>query len=272
MSSSGTDEYARRARYLPGLLALSPLWVVVIAAGWEDAKIVTGLVGLAGTIGLPIVLESFVRQQGKKHDEHRLPGSEGRFATTRMLLPGRPDPSEEAHNAQRRAVVSSATGVALDDRWPTDPAQQEEVVARIERAVAELRSVTRDRDTFWLLAAENADYGMWRNLYGVRTLGIVVSGFALVGAAVLAALSAAGTLDLSTSGLILGAAVAALLGVLWYLVPSQHRIRLAAAAYATALFDAALLMRARATAARTAVGDDADPGTGDLPGEDRAID
>lgn len=247
MASSATDEYARRARYLPGLLALAPLWVVVLAAGWQDAKIVVGLVGVAGTVGLPVVLQSFVRQRGKQYDEDKLPGSEGRFATTRMLLPGRNDAAMDAHNAQRRAIVVGATGVRLDDEWPTDPARQHEVVARVESAVAAARSMTRDRDEFWLLAADNADYGMWRNLYGMRAIGIGAACLSFIAAVVLALLSAADTLDLATSGLVLGAAVVAVLGALWVVVPTQDRIRTAAASYATALFDAALLLKAETT-------------------------
>lgn len=250
MASSATDEYARRARYVPGLLAFAPLWVVVLAAGWQDAKIVAGLVGLAGTVGLPAVLQSFVRQRGKQYDEDKLPGSEGRFATTRMLLPGRDDPATDAHNAQRRGIIVAATGIRLDDEWPTDPARQHEVVARIDSAVAAARAATRDRDRFWLLAADNADYGMWRNLYGMRAIGIGVACLALIVTVVLALLSAVDALELATSGLVLGAVVVTVLGALWFVVPTQDRIRIAAASYATALFDAALLLRAEPTRQR----------------------
>ena len=47
---SDRDEYARRARYLPGMLVLAPIGIVVAAAGWQDARIVTVITGVAVTV------------------------------------------------------------------------------------------------------------------------------------------------------------------------------------------------------------------------------
>ena len=234
------DAYAKQARYLPGLLALAPLWVVVVAAGWQDAKAATGLIGLAGTVGLPVVLRSLVRQQGKKYDVNRLEGSDGMWTTTLMLLPDREDPALEAHNARRRETVARASGVALPERLPPDVAGRQATIATFDSAVAAVRGRTRDREKFPLLVAENAEYGMWRNLYGFRMVGVIVSGLSLAAAVVLAILGATDTLDLGTPELIVATVVVAVLGALWWFVPSLDRIRLAAQGYAVALFDAAL--------------------------------
>lgn len=238
------DAYAQRARYLPGLLALAPAWVVVTAAGWQDAKLATALISLAGTVGLPVVLRSVVRQQGKRYDVDRLPGSDGMWTTTRMMLPVPDDPVADAHNARRRETVARATGVPLADELPGDGPGRAAAIAGIEQAVADVRRRTRDSGSYPLLAAENAEYGMWRNLYGFRTVGVAVSSVSVVAAAVLAILGATDALDLGTAELIAGGAAAAVFGVLWLLVPTQERIRLAAEAYAVALFDAALGLEA----------------------------
>jgi hypothetical protein len=237
---SDGDAYAHTARYVPGLLGLAPVGIVVVAAGWQDAKIVTGLLALAGTVGMPILLRSVVRQQGKRYDVDRLPSSEGLWTTTRLLLPDRDDPATDAHNALRRRTVARATGVALPDHLPADDVGRQQAIATIDQAVADLRRRTRDPDAFALLAAENAEYGMWRNLYGFRTVGVLVSLVALVAATGLAVLSATDTVDLGTAALVVAAVVCAALGALWWIVPTQERIRLAAQAYAVALFDAAL--------------------------------
>jgi hypothetical protein len=237
---SDRDEYARRARYLPGLLMLAPVGIVVAAAGWQDARIVTVLVGAAVTIGLPIVLESFVRQQGLAFEVTELPGSDGRWVTTRMMWPLADTEAETARNRENRRVVEAVIGRQL----PADvaPGQDEVVAATLDGAIAEIRSITRDAATYPILKAENAEYGMWRNLRGVRTFGRWTAAACAVAALVLIAASAADRITSSTAELVVGLLAIVALGAFWWFVPTDQRIRQAAQRYALALFDAARLL------------------------------
>src|SRR5262245_14781966 len=183
---------------------VSPIGVVVIAAGWDDARIVTALLGAAGTIGLPFVLESFVRQAGLRYDVNKLPESNGRWTTTNMLWPEEEGSVLAARNAENRRVVESVLGVTLPSAPPADEAEAAVVEAKLDEAAAELRSGTRDRAKFELLAEENAEYGMWRNLLGVRMYGFVIALVAMIGAAVLVGISLADAFTSSTAEIVVG--------------------------------------------------------------------
>ena len=240
VSTSGKDGYARTARYVPGMLVLAPVGVVVTAGGWQDSRIVTALLGIAATVGLPVVLQSFVRQRGLGAEVTKLDGSDGLWTTTRMLWPEADDPALDARNAALRAVVEGVVGHPLPDSVGADDRAQ--VAAALDAAVADVRALTRDAATYPLLLAENAEYGMWRNLLGMRRYGRVVAGLSIAAAVVLLALSLWGRVSSSTGELVVGLAVVVGFATFWWLIPTERRVRQAADRYALALFDAARLL------------------------------
>ncbi len=241
-SKSGRDGYARTARYLPGMVMLAPVGVVVAAAGWQDARIVTVLVGLATTVGLPVVLESFVRLRGLGVEVTTLEGSDGLWTTTQMMWPGDDDPATSARNAENRAVIARVAGRILPTSVPDDAAGRAAVVAAFDAAVADVRALTRDATKYPVLTSENAEYGMWRNMLGVRVYGLVVAGLAMAASIVLIVLSLADRVSSSTGELVVGLLVAAALAGFWWAIPTEQRVRQAAERYALALFDAARLL------------------------------
>jgi hypothetical protein len=242
------DEYSRKARYLPGMLMLAPIGVVVAAAGWQDARIVTVLVGAATTVGLPVVLESFVRHRGLDAEVTKLPGSDGLWVTTRMLWPSADDPAEAARNAENRRVVERVIGRTLPTSVTVDigradgAAERANAVAVFDAAVADVRALTRSASTYPILSAENAEYGMWRNLRGVRTYGFLAAVVASVASVVLIVLSVIDRVSSSTAELVVGLLVVVALGAFWWVIPTVQRVRQAAERYALALFDAARLL------------------------------
>jgi hypothetical protein len=237
---SDRDEYARRARYLPGVLMLAPIGIVVAAAGWQDARMVTVVVGTAVSIGLPIVLESFVRQQGLAFEVTELAGSDGRWMTTQMMWPLGATDSEVARNAENRRVVEAVTGRPLPTEVPHG--REASVAATLDGAIAEIRAITRDASTYPILKAENAEYGMWRNLRGVRALGRSIAAVCAVASLVLIAASASERITSSSAELVVGLLAVIAVGAFWWYVPTDRRIRQAAQRYALALFDAARLL------------------------------
>ncbi len=241
-SRSGKDEYARKARYVPGMLMLAPAGVVVTAAGWQDSRIVTALVGIATTVGLPVVLESFVRLRGLDAEITKLEGSDGLWVTTQMLWPGSDDPAVVARNAENRRVIGRVVDRTLPTSVPQDAAGRAKVVAELDAAVADVRAMTRNARSYPILKAENAEYGMWRNLRGVRVYGCVTAGLAIVTSLVLIALSLLDQISTSTAELVVGLLAVTALAAFWWVIPTEQRVRQAAERYALALFDAARLL------------------------------
>lgn len=237
---SDRDEYARRARYLPGMLMLAPVGIVVAAAGWQDARMVTVLIGIAVTLGLPVLLESFVRQRGLAFEVTELAGADGRWTTTTMMWPTGAGSADTERNASNRRVIERVIGRSLPSEVGSD--DDAAVAASLDAAVAELRAITRDGATYPILVAENAEYGMWRNLRGVRGYGRAIAAAACVASIVLVALSAADRLVSSTAELVVGLLGSGAIGLFWWSVPTDQRIRTAAQRYALALFDSARLL------------------------------
>jgi hypothetical protein len=222
------------------MLMLAPLGIVVAAAGWQDARMVTVLSGLAVTIGLPIVLESFVRQQGLAFEVTELEGSHGRWVTTQMMWPVGDTPAETARNAENRRVIEGVIGRTLPAELT--PGNEAAIASTLDGAIADVRAITRDPATYRILMSENAEYGMWRNLRGVRPYGRTSAALAAVASIALIALSAADRVTSSTAELVVGLLAAIAIGTFWWAVPTERRITQAAQRYALALFDAARLL------------------------------
>lgn len=262
---SSSDEYVRRARYLPGLVALAPVGVVIVAGGWQDARLVTVLAGAAVSIGAPLVLQSFVRHQGVRYDVTELEGSDGRWTTTRMLWPQPPEAPDAARNAEYRRVVERATQRTLPDTVPPGVDGAARVAAVLDESVAVVRSLTRD-EQFRMLHDENAEYGMWRNLRGVRSFGLATAGLAAAAAAVLIGLALGDVIGASAAELVVGLVVVAAIGAFWWWVPTDARVHQASRRYALALFDAARLVGSVAAADAVRAGEPAvHAPTGDEP-------
>lgn len=238
-SGASTDDYSRRARYLPGLLMLAPVGIVAAAAGWHEARLVSVVVGAAISIGVPLVLESFVRHQGLGHEVTRIAGSDGQWTTTRMLWPVDDDPAEQARNAENRRVVERATGRVLPSTIPPGADGPERLAAVIDSAVADIRTRTRDTHSYRLLHQENAEYGMWRNLRGVRTSGRVIALVAVVASVLLIVLAITDVVDAPVGELVAGLLAVSAVAAFWWTVPTDARIVQASRRYSLALFDAA---------------------------------
>jgi hypothetical protein len=106
------------------------------------------------------------------------------------------------------------------------------------RETRRLIGLTRDRERFPLVLAENINYGQRRNLLGLRDAGIAVSVITMIVAAILLAFGAG---DLGTRAAHFGpGAAASLLAVaFWLFVVTPGWVRVPAEAYAERLLEAA---------------------------------
>jgi hypothetical protein len=163
------DAYGRNARLYPAILVMVPLLALPSVLGSIQAIsrfAVTALFGIALLYALTHVVRAF----GKKA-EIRLLAQWGGLPTTRWLLWSDPTldviTKQRYHNFLREKDLPMPS--AHDERADPDGARQ-----RLASAVIWLRN-NRRGDLYRILHGENASYGFRRNLYGAKSLGIILS-------------------------------------------------------------------------------------------------
>lgn len=232
------DAYERTARLVPGLLAVTPVLVLVLAAGLREDPVVVGLLSIVAAVGVPVAISNFVRDRGQHLQVEMWPRWGG--SPTIALLRLRNQPPDPVRDA-RRHNLETATGLALpavadehNDPQATDRAY--------EAAIRSLITRTRERPRFELVFKENQGYGYWRNLLAMRPIGIPV---ALVIALLLVPLVVADIVLDGSAHLIdfVLSEVAVLLGLaFWVWVPTEDRVKRSAYSYAERLLDAAVML------------------------------
>lgn len=227
------DPYERYARLAPGLVAVIPVAVVLMAIPTGDQSWLKPVVGVVAACGGTILVAAVARSAGRAVQDSLFPDGlptlqrmRHRQATTRVEL------------AELHAAVSAATGVELPDA-ETEAADPEEADGVYRIAIGRLIGATRDQERFALLHKENRNYGFMRNLYGLRPIGRVLASVGVVGGVVLlvVALTGGGGLDV---GLAVVAVLVGLAGVYVFAVwMTPDRVTAPATAYADRLFEAA---------------------------------
>jgi len=239
-----TDGYERKARLYPALLLIAP--VVVTAVAMLTAKF-TGLQSLAaGVVGCggAFLLTQLARDSGKKHE-----------ASLFAKWGGLPSIVIFRHRGTRLDAITKAryhkklAGLVKEAKAPTpeqeqaDPAAADAVYAAWSNY---LRVNTRNTKTFALLFQENVAYGYRRNVWGLRSLGIVVSFLSVVACGVRLYLvhSSTGKIDEALGG---AAAFATIMLLLWLFRFNGDWVRVPADAYAERLAECAETLGTKTT-------------------------
>lgn len=192
------------------------------------ARLAALAVGAAG-----FLLCTFVRDAGRKAQIHlwREWGGSPTLQRLRFRESAAPDRVARLH-ARLQPLVSAP--LPTEGEEAANPERADE---RYDEAIAELRQLTRAGESYKVLAAENADYGFRRNLYGIRPFGLAVAGTSAALALLLLIVSA-GTFEERAirwgPGLIFGLGAVVLFA--WIVQPAW--VRLAAERYADRLFEA----------------------------------
>ena len=227
-----SDEYERKARFIPGVLTILPLvpagiafsiplkdWLTVLVAGVGlSAVIAVGISHLASAMG-----NRFQRRLWP-HWPHDAP--------THRWLHSDDNTRSTQQKSQWYAAINRLTNLDIVAAAASDDPSQLELV--IDDAVAQLRSSLWRSPHAHRLNVHNADYGFARNLAGLRPLWLTTAALSALGCWI-----AFVTLDAS----IVWAIIATLLAVaaapfgLWVLPPY---VRQKADFYAESLFGAAL--------------------------------
>lgn len=230
------DGYERKARLYPALLLLAP--VVGTAVAMLTAKL-TGLQSLAaGVVGCggAFLLTQLARDAGKKHEGSLFAKWGGlpsiaifRHRDTRL------DAITKARYHKKLAALVKEAKAPTQEQEQADPAAADAVYAAWSNY---LRVNTRNTKKFALLFQENVAYGYRRNVWGLRTIGIIVSLLSVVvcGARLYFLHSSTGKIDEVVAG---AAAFAALMFLLWTFRFTSDWVRVPADAYAERLVECA---------------------------------
>jgi hypothetical protein len=219
------DTYALQARRLPvAAVAVPP--IILAGAGIITT---TGLGAAAGVVLAVIgaVAGQLGRDKGKQL-EPALWASWGGAPTLRRMR------FRNATNPERIERLHARIEKVTTDPLPTateEVADSQDADDRYEEATARIRALTRDKKRFPLLFAENVNYGMRRNLLGLKREGLIFATLTiLVGGPLLA--FAHGTLSERAGRYGPGVAAGVIALVFWLAVVRPAWVRLTAEAYA----------------------------------------
>lgn len=234
------DDYERRARLAPGLLALLPVSVALAVLGLSKAPVVVSVLTVLSLAGGPIVLAELVRQQGRKVQETLWVSWGGSPTLQKLRL--RQQGQNSLQRETWRNAVSSVTGISLASARSENgnPAKADEA---IEVAIGQIRNLTRDGEKFPLVRAENRSYGFHRNVYGIRWTSRVIALVVVLGVLgyMLWLANVEHQAALTLVNVLALAATVVCLVVSWAL-PSPVRVKNTADRYAYELLQAAVVL------------------------------
>lgn len=228
----GFDQYDRRARLAPGLLATAPIAVLVVTLGLKKYPAVAAASGLVAGASGAYVLAVLVRHFGRRLEATLWASWDGRPTTRFLRL------RDASANAVERGVwrdaVQRVTGITLlsAEAEGDDPTTADET---IEAAVNQLLPLGQGATKYPLLHAENIQYGFERNLWGVRWVARALSVACTLALIVIFIVEPT---SIAAAAVVAGVAIDLGFAIGWFVVPSANRVRLASERYARQLFHA----------------------------------
>jgi hypothetical protein len=174
LPSVGLNQYQRTAQLYPAILAVAP--ALAVAMVWAPKAL--GLVGAVGSIGvvgaLVILLIQIGRQLGRAVETRWDLGVPVTVAALRHGNNILPAPTLARYHA---ALTRHGLPMPSIDEQLGDPAAAE---ANYADAIGWLRDRTRDEKRYFLVHVENRNYGFRRNLLGLKPLGLLICGAAVI--------------------------------------------------------------------------------------------
>ncbi|QHC57536.1 hypothetical protein [Rathayibacter sp. VKM Ac-2760] len=220
---------------MPALAVLAPVTLAAVVVFRVD-DLPRSLLTVAAATGFHLVVLRLVRDRGNQVQARLWERWGGQPTAARLRWRSTQDHS--AHGELHRRI-QRVTGVQL----PTASAEHADpgrADAAYERAVAQLRELTRDHARHHRVFTELLEYSAARNLLGVKPLGLVVAVVVAVLSGAAAALTAAGAMGWSWPPIVLSGGGAVLAAVVWLVVVTPAYVESSAARYADALLGAVL--------------------------------
>jgi len=245
------DRYTLRARIAPGLIAVLPILLVVVAwsapslsllksAGWT---VIVGLLSLLGA--------QFVRDAGAAREASLFARWDG-APTTRFLRHRDTtlDPVTKQRYHTRLGELLEGLHLPAPQDESNDPSACDLLY---QSCVAHLRERTRDKQQFPLINEANIDYGFRRNLWAIKPFGVSL---ALVGTATAYVLGPGETVPM------LCVAAGAILSFWWGAGIREGWVAVAADSYAKALLAACEVLQPESRERKSPPPQGASPGKG----------
>lgn len=171
------DPYNRQARLYPALLAVLPLFLILLAWFPTLANIGQSLIAIAVACGLLFLIADFARTRGKRLEPVLLQ-EWGGWPTTIWLRHSDNHLSAEVtrryHSFFSRQPAIGA--MPTQDEEERDPKNADE---RYAASVVWLKERCRG-EAFPLVEKENATYGFRRNLLGLKPIGLLICAITLL--------------------------------------------------------------------------------------------
>lgn len=231
------DEYTLKARYLPALIVVLPLWLA-FAVWFPPDKQFTGVFASAGmTLVFGTLLAQLGRDAGKRRQKE-LFEEWGGPPTTRALAYCTRVVNHVTLARCHAALRKLVPGLALPADEAAERVDWDAARQGYESACDYLRGATRDKDKFKLVYAENVNFGFRRNLWAMKPTGIGLTIIAMVCVGVHAWLSCQHgeqVSGLEAASMVLCVALL----ILWALRFTRQWVRLAADEYSSHLVAAA---------------------------------
>lgn len=165
------DEYDFRARFVPSVIVTLPIISAIIALFPEARQLYSLLIGPVLEVVLVLVLVRVARDEGKKIEPQLIKQWDG-LPTTRYLRHRNGElesPTRERYRATLAGLTRLSFPSAEDEA--RDPLAADAIYAS---AITALRERRRGKP-YRLVFNENCNYGMMRNLLGLRPIGMIVT-------------------------------------------------------------------------------------------------
>jgi hypothetical protein len=230
---SNFDAYERKARLAPGLLALLPVPLSVVALGYRNVPVVSIVLSVLAFAGGPFLLSETVRGLGVKAETSLVLKWNG--LPTTLLLRLRSTSSNPVERSQWRQRVERLSEQSLlnETEELNNPVLADQT---IETAVTRVRMLARDSPKHTkILNLENRSYGFQRNLLGIRSVGRAVSGLCSVVTGAFLIWSGTHGGGVAFTDQLFGFLIDVVIFAGWWFMPSADRTKVAADKYAQEL-------------------------------------
>lgn len=174
------DTYSLKARLFPAILAVAPVAILcLLCASWVDPGLPEA-VGAVAVMVLFFAAANLARSFGREKEREIFADTGGRPRNPELTHGDNTLPASQ--KGRYRDYLAAELGLSAptsDD----ERARPEEAQAFYDQAYGWLRENTRDTEAFKLLFNENISYGYYRNLLGLKPIGILLNLLSLAAAA-----------------------------------------------------------------------------------------
>lgn len=166
------DTYSLKARLFPAILTIAPALILcLLSASWVDPGLPEAIATVAVMV-LFFAASNLARRFGRAKEREVFADAGGRPPNPELTHADDTFPASQ--KTRYRDYLATQLGLsapsAEDERIHPDKAQE-----FYSQAYGYLRENTRDTEAFKLLFNENISYGYYRNLLGLKPIGILLN-------------------------------------------------------------------------------------------------